>query len=111
MALRNLQRQADERALEAARLKAQRNAHAARILAILRAKIATPGALALCFGAGLMVGQRSSPQRGARRRPDHDGDEPESGVARVFKGPLGSAAFRVASAYLVGAATGPGRAP
>lgn len=111
MTFRNLERRADERALEASRLKRERDAHAARGVAILRARLATPPALALCFGAGMLVGRPSPPGRPARSRGGRGDGEPESGIVRLLGGALATAALRLASAYVAGAATGAGRTP
>lgn len=109
MAFRNLERRVDQLALEASRLQRERDAHAARGVAILRARLATPTALALCFAAGMLVGWPSPPGP-ARRAARREGEgQAESGAVRLLNGPLGTAALRLASAYVAGAVTGPGR--
>lgn len=110
MAFGNLKQRADALAREAARREVERNAHAARIVAILRARLATPEALALCFAAGLLVGQRSAGRAAIRARHGDWRDTAENGAAHLLKGPLASAAFRLASTYLTAGAAGAGRA-
>lgn len=94
MAVGNLRRQADRLAAEAARLHTERNEHARRCLAIARRRLASPGGLAACFGAGLLVGQRGS----RRERPRSDSDR-TGGVRALLRSPMAAAALRAASAF------------
>lgn len=105
MAIRGLRQRADELAAEAGRLRRARNAHAARAIAIVRARISTPAGLALCFAAGIVVGRPSSRAGApAERKARHAATEGAAG--RLLGGPLAAAAVRLASAFVTGAAVG-----
>lgn len=102
-----LKARADRSAADAAWLRGERNARARRGYQILRRRIGSPAGLVACFGAGVFAGARS-------RREDRGGCRPgttENGFAgRFLSGPLGAAAIRLGSSFLVSALLEPGRA-
>lgn len=108
MSVRDLKQRADEQALAASRLRLERNAHMARSIAILRERLGSPGGLVLCFTAGFVLGQPSSRDRDRELPPRTDRDA-DGAAGRLLMAPLAAAVIRLASAFLAGAATGPGR--
>lgn len=108
----HLKTDADRLAAAALRLRGERDARAKRGYEILRRRIGSPPGLALCFGAGVVLGARSRhgashglPAADERRR------ERGGGFGRWLQGPAGAAAIKVAGALLSGALLHPDDAP
>lgn len=107
MGISDLKRQADALTIEARRLKVERNAHAGRGVGILRARLATPAALALCFGAGFLLGHPFFHESPASRHEPENGRTGDSSSRSFLESPFVAVALRLASGFLAGAVTGP----
>lgn len=98
MSIRSLKQRADRVASEARGLRLERDRRAAESLELARRRIGSPAGLALCFGAGFVVGLKP------RKRDADDSAADVAGPAtRMLDGPLGAAAIKLASAFIANA--------
>lgn len=95
MSIRSLKRRADILANDASHLRTERNRRAARCLATVRRRVASPVGLAVCFGVGVVAGSRANQRDSKESRPDGNGI-----ANQVLSGPLGTAAVKLASAFI-----------
>lgn len=96
MSIRNKRRAADRLVQQFETERRIRKRHTANAMAIVRRRITSPAGLALCFGAGAVVGYRGADHRTARCHDQDDGF-----LRRVAEGPLGSILLRLAAATIV----------
>lgn len=99
MLIRSLQQRADDLAWRAEQLRLQRNSRAERCLAIVRRRVGSPVGLAVSFSAGVVAGSR---MKSRNSRPNSHTDTGGDSFARLLHGPVGTAAIKLASAFIAG---------
>lgn len=101
MGLGRLKQQADALAAEGARLALERDAHAQSSVALAGKALSSPGALAVLFAAGFVVG---APRTRAHPPDGHDeADQAGDRIGRWLAGPVGTIALKAAASFLSGA--------
>lgn len=103
MGLGRLKRQADALATEGARLALERDLHARSSVALAGKALSSPGALAVLFAAGFVVGAPRTPPRTPAGH-EAQADQGDGGIGRWLAGPVGTLALKAAFSFLSGAA-------